>query len=63
MFCLRARVNDASDYQRGVRLSTEKKFAAMPAEEATTETKFDHADICSNRIMVTRVTARNAGYP
>jgi hypothetical protein len=28
MFCLRARVNDASDYQWGVRLSTEKKFAS-----------------------------------
>jgi hypothetical protein len=26
MFCLRARVNDASDYQRGVRLSTEKNL-------------------------------------
>jgi hypothetical protein len=30
IFCLRARVNDASDYQWGVRLSTEKKFAAPP---------------------------------
>jgi hypothetical protein len=28
IFCLRARVNDASDYQWGVRLSTGKKFAA-----------------------------------
>ena len=27
MFCLRARVNDASDYQWGVRLSTEKNWA------------------------------------
>jgi hypothetical protein len=30
IFCLRARVNDASDYQWGVRLSTEKKFASPP---------------------------------
>jgi hypothetical protein len=28
MFCLRARVHDASDYQWGVRQSTGKKFAS-----------------------------------
>jgi hypothetical protein len=43
IYCLRARVNDASDYQWGVRLSTEKKFAASPMIKKNTSCTCLHA--------------------